>query len=601
MTHRGPDEKGTFYENGVSLGIRRLRIIDLETGTQPIFNEDRSKVIVFNGEIYNFLELRDELVDLGHIFKSVSDTEVVLHAYEEWGVKCLNRFNGMFGIAIYDREKKKAFLARDRLGIKPLFYSFFNGVFRFSSELRAFTSDTSFSKEIDPLALDCYLSFGYVVSPRTIYKHAMRLSAGHYLEFDRSEELRINKYWDVPVEIDVNWTEQEALEEFKTKFRKAVRLRLISDVPLGAFLSGGIDSSAVVGQMATLESAPIQTFSIGFETRGYDELGYAKAVANQHHTQHREFILSPDLSEIGEEVLNSLDEPLADSSIIPTFLISKMSRKYVTVALSGDGGDELFGGYDQYMADRIVSPFKGLPMPFFKFIQMATNRIHFSNQKKGLVNKIKRLSVGLTEDPSLRHLRWMLYMPHKLKQKLYTPEMKKVLREIDSPYAHIQQYFERYPQNSDWELLTGVDLKMWISDDILSKVDRMSMLNSLEVRVPFLDHEVVEFVTQLPPRIRFQNGTQKGFCKTALKDLLSSEVLSRKEKQGFSFPLRIWAQDSLCEKLELSEFFDKSFGGRFETKGMETILDNRQTGSNGVHLRWLLLILFKWHANFTVC
>ncbi len=600
MVHRGPDDRGTFHENGVSLGIRRLRVIDPEHGVQPIYNEERSKVIVFNGELYNFKELHEELVILGHVFKTSSDTEVIIHSYEEWGSDCLYRFNGMFSFAIYDREKRSLFLARDRIGIKPLFYSHHKNVFRFSSELRAFAEDPAFPREVDSRALDCYLSFGQIASPLSIYKHAFRLPAGHYLEFTGTKYV-IKQYWDIPVEIENDWNYEDAAEELRYRFKMSVRRRLISDVPLGAFLSGGIDSSCVVGQMAEISDKPVETFSVGFNTRGFDELNYSNAVARKHKTNHRECLLESDTLEIMNSVLNSLDEPLVDTSIIPTYLVSKKAREYVTVALSGDGGDELFGGYEQYSADRIASGMEWIPKLFIQCFQQSVNKIPFTDQKKGVINKLKRYSNGLSEDKRLRHLRWMTYFSQELKRELYTDEFKEEILGLDSPYCFVQQYFERYTVNATSEGLTGVDLKMWLVDDILTKVDRMSMLNSLEVRVPFLDHELVEFVTRLPNHIRFHKGIRKGLCKDAMKDLLPDEVLNRKEKQGFSFPLRIWSQEQLRDSFDLSLISDLSLGGRIKKDKVEQIFrSNPASPDNNTLWRWTLLILFKWYDNFII-
>jgi len=598
MVHRGPDDRGTFHENGVSLGIRRLRVIDPEHGVQPIYNEERSKVIVFNGELYNFKELHEELVILGHLFKTSSDTEVILHSYEEWGPECLYRFNGMFSFAIYDREKRSLFLARDRIGIKPLFYSHHKNIFRFSSELRAFTEDPDFPREVDSRALDCYLSFGQVVSPLSIYKHAFRLPAGHYLEYTGTK-YEINQYWDVPIEIENDWNYEDAAEELRYRFKTSVRRRLISDVPLGAFLSGGIDSSCVVGQMAEISDKPVETFSVGFNTRGFDELDYSNAVARKHKTNHRECLLESNPVEIMNSVFDSLDEPLSDTSIIPTYLISEKAREYVTVALSGDGGDELFGGYEQYTADRIASGMEWIPKSLIQRLQQSVNKIPFMDQKKGVINKLKRYSNGLREDKRIRHLRWMIYFSQELKNELYTDEYKKEVGGLDSPCCYVQQYFKRYSVNAMSEVLTGVDLKMWLVDDILTKVDRMSMLNSLEVRVPFLDHELVEFVTRLPNHIRFHKGIKKGLCREAMKDLLPPEVLNRKEKQGFSFPLRIWSQKQLRGSFDLSAISDISLGGRLKKDKVEQIFrSNPASPDNNTLWRWTLLILFKWYDNF---
>lgn len=600
MTHRGPDESGTYCKNGVMLGIRRLSIIDIYGGSQPIFNEDRSLVIVFNGELYNFQELRAELVELGHHFKSLSDTEVVLHAFEEWGANCLCRFNGMFGFAIYDIKKRSLFLARDRIGIKPLFYSYHQGVFRFCSELRALTKDPDFLRKVDPLALDCYLSFGQIISPLSIYKHVSRLPAGNYLEYsDSKSKYKIYKYWDIPYEKDTSIGHMEANEEFRYRFKKAVKRRLIADVPLGAFLSGGVDSSCVVGQMARLGCENTKTFSMGFSTSGYDELDYARIVAKKHKTRHFEFDLSCEPLEIVNIVLDSIDEPLADNSLIPTYLLSREVRKHVKVALSGDGGDELFGGYDQYKAEQIMMKMTWMPKVLLPYLTQTSNFIPYMNTKKGIINKLKRFLNGLEEDSRLRHLRWMIYFPSKVKRELYTPDFLREINEFDSPFNYVAKHFNRYSKDSGPEMLTGVDLKIWLVDDILTKVDRMSMLNSLEVRVPFLDHEVVEFITRLPNSIRFQQGIKKGFCKNALKDLLPVEVIKRKEKQGFSFPLRIWAQGKLRDELSVYGINDLTLGGRLRKEKVQRIFDdNSKSSQNNTLWQWTLLILFRWFDNY---
>jgi len=424
------------------------------------------------------------------------------------------------------------------------------------------------------------------------------LPAGHYLEFTGTK-YEIKQYWDIPVETENDLNYEDAAEELRYRFKTSVRRRLISDVPLGAFLSGGIDSSCVVGQMAEISDKPVETFSVGFNTRGFDESNYSSAVARKHKTNHREYLLESNPVEIMNSVFNLLDEPLADTSIIPTYLISKKTREYVTVALSGDGGDELFGGYEQYTADRITSGLEWIPKPFIQCFQQSVNKIPFMDRKKGVINKLKRFSDGLREDKRLRHLRWMIYFTQGLKRELYTDEFKEEVLELDSPYCFVQQYFERYTVNATSEGLTGVDLKMWLVDDILTKVDRMSMLNSLEVRVPFLDHELVEFVTRLPNHIRFHKGIRKGLCREAMKGLLPDEVLNRKEKQGFSFPLRIWSQKQLSDSFDLSEISDISLGGRLKRDKVERIFrSNPASPDNNTLWRWTLLILFKWYNNF---
>jgi asparagine synthase (glutamine-hydrolysing) len=512
LIHRGPDDEGVYIDDGIALGARRLSIIDVIGGHQPLSNENKNIWVVQNGEIYNFLQLRKELKTRRHSFKTRTDTEVIAHSYEEWGERCVDKYRGMFAFAIWDKIQKTLFIARDRLGIKPLYYTLLpDKSLVFGSELKAILCHPDVKRQIDPMALDLFLTLEYIPAPYSIFKGIYKLPAAHTLTYQKGT-IDIKRYWKVsPAEKEI--ITKKNIEYYSDQLyellKESVNLRLISDVPLGAFLSGGIDSSCIVGLMKELGASPIRTFSIGFEDRTYNETPHARRIADRFETTHEEFTIQPDALDLTEKLIHHLDEPFGDFSIFPTYLVSKMARKYVTVILSGDGGDEIFGGYEHYQAQKFAR------LPFItwaaKPASAIINLFPPSPKKKGAWNKIQRFFQGMDHDSSLRHFRWMMFLTNETKQQFYT---KYFLDEclgnenlnLKKPFFSFFQEMQSYDKINR-ELF--LDLNSYLADDILVKVDRMSMAASLETRVPLIDHKVVEFIFSLPGHLKIKKFTTK--------------------------------------------------------------------------------------------
>jgi len=528
LIHRGPDDEGLYLGDGVGLGMRRLSIIDLVTGKQPISNEDGSVWIVFNGEIYNHLTLRSELERKGHRFRTRADTEAIVHAYEEYGAHCPEHLNGMFAFAIYDSRSRRLLLARDRLGIKPLYYTFDGRRLVFGSELKSLLRAPGVPREIDFQALDAYLTFEYIPAPLSIFRGVAKLPQAHTLTLEQGQ-LRLRQYWDVAFGLGeaMAKSEQEWGEELVALLADAVKIRLMSDVPLGAFLSGGLDSSSVVAMMSRAMDRPVKTFSIGFSEATYNELDYARTVARAFGTEHHEEIITPDAVSLTETLVAHLDEPLGDFSIFPTYMVSRMTRQHVTVALSGDGGDELLAGYDTYVADRLARAYVRLPRVLrHGLIEPLASRLRPTEKKKGLVNRTVRFVQGVALPAHLQHVRWMIFLSQAQKESLYSPMLQDALAGTN-PYEFIEKYFDRVRGADPLSQQQYVDLKTYLPDDILVKVDRMSMAVSLEARVPFLDYRLVELVGRMPAELRLRNGQTKYILKRAMRGILPEKILTR--------------------------------------------------------------------------
>jgi asparagine synthase (glutamine-hydrolysing) len=542
LKHRGPDDDGYYEKPGTLLGIRRLSIIDISGGHQPISNEDQSKWIVFNGEIYNFKSLRNNLQDKGHVFKTNSDTETIIHLYEEYGEDCVKHLNGMFAFAIWDEKQRKLMLARDHLGIKPLFYSYKDDKIWFGSEIKALLEDQAIARDIDLYALDQFLSLEYIPAPRTIYTNIKKLPAGHYLTIQPGQ-IKIEKYWDVipkPIGQDIATCSMQLVD----LLREVVSMQMISDVPLGAFLSGGIDSSTVVAFMNQATKEPVQTFSIGFDDDTYNELAYAREVSQRFATKHHVEILNPDISGLCESLVTHFDEPFGDFSIFPTYLVSKVARKQVKVVLSGDGGDELFGGYDTYRAQNFDGYYRLLPNVIRnKTLPAILARIPPSPEKKGWVNIAKRITEGAALDPALRHTRWMIFFNEYYRNTVYQPDFYQALGWW-SIHSIFNDYFDQAKNFNSLAQQQYVDIKTYLVDNILVKVDRMSMAASLETRVPLLDYRLVEFALNLPDEMKIHRGKTKRILREAVKGLVPDRILS-KPKQGFSIPIKNWLRGPL--------------------------------------------------------
>jgi asparagine synthase (glutamine-hydrolysing) len=598
LRHRGPDEDGFFTDDHAGLAMRRLSIVDLAGGQQPIANEVQSQWVVFNGEIYNHRVIRDTLKRLGHIFKTQSDTEAIVHAYEAYGTDCVTHFNGMFAIALWDKPKRRLFLARDRLGIKPLYYWTNGKKLVFGSEIKAILADPDVPRRLNATAVDQFLTLEYIPAPLTIFEGIYKLPPGHWLTFDESG-IHIESYWQVAFDAPTIISANEAAEELVALLQDAVKIRLMADVPLGAFLSGGIDSSAVVGMMSAVMSEPVKTFSIGFGDPTYNELPYARMAAERFGTEHMEAYLEPDIADMVQKLVSHIDEPFGDFSIVPTYLVSQLAQQHVKVALSGDGGDELFAGYDTYVAQAYARRYDRLPTVVRqRFLPAMLAQFKPRAAKKGVVNKAKRFVEGAALASELQHTRWMMFMTAADRQALYTPDFAKL---VTHPTAEelISAEFSSYTHLPPLIQQQIVDVRTYLVDDILTKVDRMSMATSLEVRVPFLDHRVVEFALNLPPEMKLHHGQTKWILRRALADRIPEPILN-KPKEGFSIPIKHWLGTTLKPlMLELLSAETVTRRGYFNANLVQLWIDEHLTGRvNHSHRLWSLMVLELWHRTY---
>ena len=591
IRHRGPDDEGIHVESGVGLGMRRLSIIDLSTGHQPIHNEDESVWLVFNGEIYNYRELRRELEQHGHRFYTSSDTETIVHAYEQWGENCFVRLRGMFGIAIWDRKTQTLLLGRDRAGIKPLHYTEHGGRLFFGSELKSLLAAGAVDGAIDVASLDHYLSFLYTPRDRSIFKGVNKLPPGHLLRWRRGT-LDVRAYWEIGTRETFQGTADDAAHELRRVLADAVKSHMVSDVPLGAFLSGGVDSSAVVGLMAEASNRPVKTFSIGFDEPQFDELEHARTVAQHFGTEHHEFVVRPDALGILDALIDHFDEPFADSSAIPTWYVSEIARKHVTVVLSGDGGDELFGGYDRYLPHPRVERFDKLPIPGRQKLASAVwPLLPHGIQGKNFLRHVSR-------DDDGRFLDSVAFFRRDEKEALYTPEFRASLHGADAE-ATLGRHFSRFRDLPPHSRMMRFDFETYLPEDVLTKVDRMSMAHSIESRVPLLDNDVIDFAATLPVQLKIHQGRRKHVLKEAVKGMLPAGILDRK-KQGFGVPLGVWFRGGLTDV-----FADVLGSARARQRGyfrptfIERIVQEHLTGRRDHTLRlWQLLVFELWHRHY---
>ncbi|MDQ3003898.1 MAG: asparagine synthase (glutamine-hydrolyzing) [Chloroflexota bacterium] len=596
IRHRGPDDEGYYHDTQASLAMRRLSIIDLHTGKQPISNETGDVWVVYNGEIYNFKDVRTKLERRGHIFKTQTDTEIIVHAYEEYGDDCVKHFNGMFAIALWDARKRRLFLARDRVGIKPLYYWADHSKLVFASELKALILHPDVPRQTNLAALDLFLTLEYVPAPHTIYEGIFKLLPGHTLTIENGE-LKIRQYWDVPYQ-PIRQSEEECGEILSGLIKESVRLRLISDVPLGAFLSGGIDSSTIVGYMSQNMSEPVQTFSIGFEDDTYDEVLYANAVAKHFRTNHHVEVLKPDIASLVEQLVPHHDEPFADTSVFPTYLVSKLASQKVKVVLSGDGGDELFAGYDTYIAEKLDRYYGRLPGALRqRVLPKFAEWLPPQSAKKGLINKVKRMVEGGALDPSLQHTRWMMFLNSAEKDALYQSDLRATLNDrLTADY--FGGYFEKANRFDSLAQQQYVDIKTYLADDILTKVDRMSMAVSIEARVPLLDYHIVEFALNLPAHMKLRKGRTKSILRQAVKNMVPQLVLE-KPKEGFSIPMKHWLCTSLKPMmLDLLSKAALQKHGYFDHQVVAEWIQEHLAGrANHSHRLWALMVFEMWHHN----
>ena len=591
IRHRGPDDEGVWVDEGVALGMRRLSIIDLSTGHQPIHNEDRTVWIVFNGEIYNFRELRLELEGAGHRFYTSTDTEVIVHAYEQWGKGAISRLRGMFGLAIWDTRSRTLLVARDRVGIKPLYYATTQGRLYFGSELKSLLEAPDLPRDLDAAALDHYLSFLYTPRDGSIFKSVRKLPPGHLMTWTGGR-LEIEQYWQMPATETFAGSEEEAVHQLRAVLSDAVRSHMISDVPLGAFLSGGVDSSLVVGLMSELSSARVKTFSIGFDEPAFDELEHARRVADHFGTDHHEFVVQPDGVSILDRLIAHFDEPFADSSAIPTWYVSEMARRHVTVVLSGDGGDELFGGYDRYLPHPRVAAFDRFsPRVLRRLAAFAADRLPHGARGKNFLRHVGRNEQG-------RYLDAIRFFGADEKPALLTPELR---RAIDGPDAETRmaRHFARLAPLPWPSQMMRFDAETYLPEDILTKVDRMSMAHSIESRVPLLDNDVIAFAASLPAAMKIKNGRRKHVLKEVAATLLPRDIIDRK-KQGFGVPLGAWFRGHLRELFADTLLSPTAMQrGYFQPAFVNRIVTEHLKGTRDHTLRlWQLLVFERWNREY---
>ena len=599
LHHRGPDEEGSITLNGVGLGMRRLAIVDLASGQQPILNEAGDIKIVANGEIYNFQELRRELEGHGHVFRSrASDIEVLVHAYEQWGEDFLPKLRGMFALALWDGRTRTLIAARDRAGEKPLYWTETARGLLLASEVKALLVRPEVSRELDPVALDQFLTYEYILAPLTILKGVHKIPPAHFLRY-RDGEVSVHRYWDaadVPLR---EWRDEDAAEALRAGLRKAVTRQLMADVPLGAFLSGGIDSSAIVAFMSEAAAQPVNSFSIGFSDGSYNELPYAREVAALFKTNHRERSVSPDLGALFERLVVHLDEPFADVSLFPTFSVSELAREHVKVVLSGDGGDELFGGYDAYQAQALAARLGWMGEALIPAIAGVAAALPPTEKKKGLVNKVKRFSAGAATAPAdLGHYRWMVYLGSRAKARLYHGGLRDALRSHDV-YAPVRDALARFGQDDVLNRQLYADLSLYLADDILVKVDRMSMATSLETRAPFLDGDLMELAFSMPGHLKIRNGERKWILKQAMRGILPESILSR-PKEGFSIPMKNWLRRELAPLMrDLLSVERVARRGLFDPKEVTALIDAHVAGrENHAHTLFPLMVFERWATEY---
>jgi asparagine synthase (glutamine-hydrolysing) len=595
QAHRGPDGEGLHLEPGVGLGHRRLSIIDIATGQQPLYNEDGSVVVVFNGEIYNFQELIPELQALGHVFHTRSDTEVIVHGWEAWGEACVDRFRGMFAFALYDRNRETLFLARDRLGVKPLYYSLLpDGTLLFGSELKSLLVHPGLRREIDPCAVEEYFALGYVAEPRTVFTGTRKLPPAHRLTIRRGQPLpEPVEYWDVRFTLDSPITLPEACEELNRRLEESIRLRMISEVPLGAFLSGGVDSSAVVATMARISSDPVNTCSISFDDPAFDETRFAQMVAERYHTRHFVDHVASDDFDLVDQLAGIYDEPYADSSAIPTYRVCQLARSHVTVALSGDGGDESFGGYRRYrmhlMEERLRAMMPlGVRRPVFGFLGRAYPKADWAPR----MFRAKTTFESLARTSVEAYLHSVSIIREPMRSQMFSPAFRRQLGGY-----RVNEVFERHAARAGTDdalaLVQYLDLKTYLVGDINTKVDRASMAHSLEVREPLMDHPLVEWLGSLPNSLKVQGQEGKYVLKKAMEPQLPHEVLYR-PKMGFAVPLARWFRGPLKERVREGVLGPTLAGtGIFDRKLLQHLVDAHQAGTRDYSSPLWTVLMFE--------
>lgn len=591
IRHRGPDDEGYYVSGSCALGMRRLSIIDLETGHQPISNEDGTVRVVFNGEIYNHNELREWLRQRGHRFRTHSDTEVLVHLYEEEGTNGISRLRGMFSYALWDEPRAQLLLARDRFGKKPLYYADLPEGLWFASELKSLRV-AGLPLDTDREALRLYFQLNYIPEPLSVYRQVRKLEPGSWMTYSKDGVIRRDRYWQLPVpaeQAEPEFTESAAIDEIRRTFDESVRLRMIADVPLGAFLSGGIDSSSVVASMAMQSDAPVKTFSIGFNEREFNELPAARLVAQKYNTEHKEIVVQPNAIDLVSKLIHFFDEPFGDSSALPTFIVSQIAREHVTVALSGDGGDELFGGYESlFLVDR-ARQFDRIPLHLREGIRFLADRLPYSFYGKNYLRMVSR------PNPVERYFD-LNYSPYYLREALFKPDWR-----LPADNSHLNQMFSASLGPEEADILTRItyfEATMQLASDMLVKIDRMSMANSLEVRCPFLDHKLAELAMRIPHHWKMGPRSGKRILLKAVGERLPPELLSL-PKKGFGVPLAEWFRGELREflwdTLTSRTFLDRDI---VDESFLRRVLEEHGSGRrNNQHWLWMLLALELWNRD----
>ena len=598
IRHRGPDDDGFYINGSVGLGMRRLAIIDLKSGKQPIHNQDRSSWIVFNGEIYNYLELRAKLEKLGHTFYTNSDTEAIVHAYDQFGVDCPKHLRGMFAFAIWNERTQELFLARDRVGKKPLLYAQVNNQFVFGSEFSALLLHPDISRDVEPEALDYYLSFMCIPAPLTAYRAIRKLEPGHWLRW-RNGEIETQRYWQPDFTKKIDISEEEAGERTVEILRDAVRVRLMSEVPLGAFLSGGIDSSAVVALMSQESGERVKTFSIGFEEQDFSEIHHARRIAEHVGADHHEFIVRPDALEVLPTLVEHYGEPYADSSAVPTYYVAKETRKHVTVALNGDGGDESFAGYERYIAMGLTEKYRRVPS-FLResVIKETVNLIPTSPLRRSRVRSVQRMLNAVALPRVDRYTRWMSVFNEETKQPLYSDFFREQTRGANATGV-LGEWFKRANGIGILDAMLLTDQMTYLPNDLLVKVDIASMAVSLEARSPFLDQHVIEFAASLPQHLKLRGLTSKYLLKKVLRKFLPAENLNR-GKMGFGVPVGHWFRGQMQPFLREVLLSEKaSRRGLFKPETVKQLIELHTCGERDYSQQlWTLLMLELWFNRF---
>ncbi len=598
IIHRGPDDQGQYVKGNIGLGIRRLSIIDLVTGHQPVHNEDKTVWVIFNGEIYNFPELREKLLGKGHSFYTQTDTETIVHLYEEYDLGFVNHLRGMFGLAIWDEKKKRLVLARDRIGIKQLYYARTRDRFLFGSEIKCILQDKSFEKKLNLSSVNDYFTFSYTIAPETLFQGIYKLLPGHILILENNVP-KIHQYWRLTFQPDYYKKEDEYVEELLDILGDSVKSHLISDVPLGVFLSGGIDSSMVVGTMKKFVNQPIQTFSIGFgeNESQFDERPFARIVSKNFYTDHHEKVITPDIQSTISAIVRAFDEPFGDSSAIPTYFICKYTKEYVKVALSGLGGDEICSGYERYLGVLLGNLFSHLPNFLTQLMNHIVLKLPDSSKGSLHIERMKRFINGVNSHPSETYMNFLALFRRNEREKIFSDEFSKKL-DLELPERRAASYFGSNGTKKDSIVnnMLSVDFNTWLPDNLLTLTDRMSMAHSLEVRVPLLDNRLVDFFSKVPPNLKIKNLNKKYLLKKAGQKMLPSSIIRRK-KQGFSIPLPIWLRSQLKDYVyELLSTKNIKTIGLFKPTEINFLIDSHMKNKRNFEKQlFAMMTFFIWY------